>query len=260
MHYDEFKSSKLLNNKIMKPKFKKTLQISCLASGIIALASPVQATTILFNFVNNGDFDGSAGVGETMAVSSGGETVTMTTVDILAPEYIESSVDGSYSASGNILSALNGDDVVTSIGTSNSVGVNNLSIGNDNYETYIQGNTVGTEGNDMNPEEAWIIKFDTDVVISEFNFTSIDSNNEFYDVIINGNTTSFGNSGAADDYTDPLNGLLIAAGTNITFAARGPLDSTHIRISSITVETVPEPSSTALLGLGGLGLIMRRRK
>ena len=34
----------------------------------------------------------------------------------------------------------------------------------------------------------------------------------------------------------------------------------HIDINFMTLQVVPEPSSTALLGLGGLALLFRRRK
>lgn len=50
---------------------------------------------------------------------------------------------------------------------------------------------------------------------------------------------------------------------NFHFVAYGQDDQGNKRINSVTLETtaaVPEPSSTALLGLGGLALIMRRRK
>ena len=37
-------------------------------------------------------------------------------------------------------------------------------------------------------------------------------------------------------------------------------DGNHVFVDNISIEEVPEPSSTALLGLGGLALILRRRK
>ena len=36
--------------------------------------------------------------------------------------------------------------------------------------------------------------------------------------------------------------------------------SDNFTISEVTLSTIPEPSSTALLGLGGLALILRRKK
>ena len=49
--------------------------------------------------------------------------------------------------------------------------------------------------------------------------------------------------------------------TNVSSGAASPEDSTALIDNvTITATTVPEPSSTALLGLGGLALILRRRK
>lgn len=49
------------------------------------------------------------------------------------------------------------------------------------------------------------------------------------------------------------------AGGQIALSA-GPSGGTNHAWQGIRIETVPEPSSTALLGLGGLALILRRRK
>ncbi|MFC5050399.1 PEP-CTERM sorting domain-containing protein [Rubritalea spongiae] len=68
-----------------------------------------------------------------------------------------------------------------------------------------------------------------------------------------------------------VNGVDQGAGTitsfdfteNYQFVAYGQDDQGNKNIRSVTLEStvaVPEPSSTALLGLGGLALIMRRRK
>ena len=94
-----------------------------------------------------------------------------------------------------------------------------------------------------------------------FNATALDQ-----DITISGGTfASFaGGSVSGNTFTntsgDPANGggfsVLIAAGTTefgITTSAGG--DNWHG-----TFSTVPEPSSTALLGLGGLALVLRRKK
>ncbi len=39
-----------------------------------------------------------------------------------------------------------------------------------------------------------------------------------------------------------------------------PAGDNTVNYSNIVVDAVPEPSTTALLGLGGLALILRRRK
>ncbi len=65
-----------------------------------------------------------------------------------------------------------------------------------------------------------------------------------------GGARGFVTFGGADGFT--ANNLVIAADDR-DGSARGS-------IAGIVIETVPEPSSTALLGLGGLALILRRRK
>lgn len=51
-----------------------------------------------------------------------------------------------------------------------------------------------------------------------------------------------------------------AAETTVEFQATNTPNDSTINLSALQVRTVPEPSSTALLGLGGFALIMRRRK
>ncbi len=46
----------------------------------------------------------------------------------------------------------------------------------------------------------------------------------------------------------------------ITLSNTSPAGDNTVNYSNIVVDAVPEPSTTALLGLGGLALILRRRK
>jgi hypothetical protein len=46
----------------------------------------------------------------------------------------------------------------------------------------------------------------------------------------------------------------------ISFEAFDGATSTGLQLNAYQLRSVPEPSSTALLGLGGLALILRRRK
>jgi len=59
-------------------------------------------------------------------------------------------------------------------------------------------------------------------------------------------------------------GTTLNAGTAYTFtlAVTGPTETggNNIALNSLTLTSVPEPSAGALLGLGGLALILRRRK
>ena len=95
--------------------------------------------------------------------------------------------------------------------------------------------------------------------------TSGDGSNAKYD-----NTVDDGSGGILQTTTHTANGLYyhvfdISSGssdvvvtTNVATAG-----ATHFALTGLAfdnVATVPEPSSTALLGLGGLALILRRRK
>ena len=50
------------------------------------------------------------------------------------------------------------------------------------------------------------------------------------------------------------------AGQKVGIMYQGVTNFSVVDDVSLSVDTVPEPSSTALLGLGGLALILRRRK
>lgn len=64
------------------------------------------------------------------------------------------------------------------------------------------------------------------------------------------------------DVTFDLTGTTIGAGTYTlqVHQSNMPGGGAYASYNGITLTSVPEPSSTALLGLGGLALIMRRRK
>ena len=51
-----------------------------------------------------------------------------------------------------------------------------------------------------------------------------------------------------------------AGDVKVRFFLDGGVDSGGVSFDSVTVQSVPEPSAAALLGLGGLALILRRRK
>ena len=50
------------------------------------------------------------------------------------------------------------------------------------------------------------------------------------------------------------------AGQQLNIQLQGTVASSFLDDVSLSVDTVPEPTTTALLGLGGLALILRRRK
>ncbi len=84
------------------------------------------------------------------------------------------------------------------------------------------------------------------------NFAGRDNSEGWYNAALGNaagyyNTTGFAFSGSIDD-------------VQIYDEALSASDATFLLNNAGTAVGVPEPSSTALLGLGGLALILRRRK
>lgn len=90
---------------------------------------------------------------------------------------------------------------------------------------------------------------------------------ETYDMVIAGGAASTNGFGANDAFgtwnNESFSFLVTDATQAITLEfgmTRTASDTADLVIDNISVNAVPEPSSTALLGLGGLALILRRRK
>ncbi|MBK1830271.1 PEP-CTERM sorting domain-containing protein [Verrucomicrobiaceae bacterium R5-34] len=213
-------------------KLNKTTQTSLIALGIIALSTSAQAALVIYDF-NNGTGLDNVGVGGTMTVDG----LTLTTEDVVGH-------DGSLDSAG-------GSHETNIVTNANALGVNSAT-------TPLN---AGNDARDFDPGEAWIFSFDQDVELTLLNVSSLDtvteltiSSSAFSDLVFV--------DGTANDDFDLLN-TFVAAGTEITImntSVDSTVDDSHdFRITELHVNTVPEPSSTALLGLGGLALIMRRR-
>ncbi|MGJ8657754.1 MAG: PEP-CTERM sorting domain-containing protein [Akkermansiaceae bacterium] len=191
-----------------------------------------------------------------MTRNDGSTPLTITTYDIKYREYsnVVSDVDFTLGAIRSTRSLGNNAETnVIAGGSGNALGINNPSVSNAEWET-LGGDSQET-GN-MNHEESWIITFDHDITLDNVETESIESGANlsiFVDGNLEASITTNGNN------ANPFSGLVIAAGTQIEFMANGDI-LTDLRIESLTATIVPEPSSVALLGLGGLALIMRRRK
>lgn len=245
---------------------KLNLSLPQLAIHLVAsslLISSASAATVVFDFrANNGGgvLDGAGApptAGSNFDPSGVGDTITLdglttTIVDILVPEYDTSGAIPVLT--GNTLSGTVGG-VTTNISGQDALGVNNPSINNSTF-SMIGG---GTEASDFNVGESLIFSFDQDVVFTEIELESVVATDTFT-VSVDG--ISLLATTGDDSFLDSLGGLAgltIAAGSEITFAAGGDIVDSSFRIETFTVDVIPEPSSLALLALGGLMMAKRRR-
>lgn len=180
-----------------------------------------------------------------------------------------------YSTSGNPDNA-----VVSGTSTIGAVTVSNNSVGTkastDVVFTFDGNNAIGAFGNLASGEQdAWDITFN-DLTVGTNVITLYLGHNQGnrvydFDVFLNGVSAITDTSAQLSTYLTPSTGGH-AVKYEITVEATTATDDLRLLFGSpsgsggegyfagYTVESVPEPSSTALLGLGGLALILRRRK
>ena len=244
---------------------RNKLLLSTLAVPLLAIPG-AKGATVFFDFRNGGvvgatetgAFDpGSVGDTATLPDGSGG-TLTATLVEILAPEYI-ANPDSTGDSDAFIRTGLfvNG---TTNISGQQALGVSNPTIGNTPFDLLGTTTNNGSESSDLNPDESFTFTFDQDVIFTEIEIESVVAADTI-DILVDDvsvlttNVEGFINGSALG----ALAGLTIEAGSEITFAVAGDDSVTSVRIESFTVDVVPEPSSIALLGLGSLMMLKRRR-
>ena len=200
---------------------------------------------VVFDFFET-DGDGVAGAdpaGTDFDPSAANDTVTvdgltLTVVDVTAREY---DLSGDLPvATGNILSSADDDNVVTNISGQRALGINNPSIGNGDFDLIGDGN----DSADFNPGETLTFTFDQAVQFTSIELESVEAEDSF-DVLVDGVAVleTTGDDSFIDDLGG-LTGLTIAAGSEITFAVDGVLETatggaaTSLRIETFTVEIV----------------------
>ena len=203
---------------------------------------------VLFDFRSSGG-NGLAGSGEpNLTDLDPGEVgeialvggLGLTLVDITAPEY---DLTGAVPVEIGTLSGAAGDNVMTNVSGQGALGIQNPSIGNTDFDLIGD----GSESSDINPGETVTFTFDQDVVFTSIELESVQADDTF-DVLVDGVAVlqTTGDDAFLDDLGG-LSGLMIPAGSEITFAVGGifapdltDLPSTSIRIETFTVEIMSD--------------------
>ena len=253
---------------------RKKLFLSTLAIPLLAI-SGANGASVLFDFrtANGGgvvDGNGDVAVGSDFDPSVAGDTIglastlgtgddtlvlTATIVDIFAPEFVDDGAGG-FVRSGMTIST----GTTTNISGQDALGLANPSINNTQFDAVAASGNNGSESSDFNDGESLVFTFDQDVIFTSIELESINPVDTF-DVLVNG--VAVLETTGDDEFIDDLGGLAgltIIAGSEITFAAGGNDDVTSFRIETFQVDVVPEPSSSALIGLAGLMMLARRRR
>ena len=248
---------------------RKKLFLSTLAIPLLAI-SGANGATVLFDFrTSNGsgivDGNGTAPTDSNFDTSSTGDTVTLgatgdpsttlttTILDVFAPEY---DVTGAIPVlTGNILSGVDGA-VVTNISGQDSLAIGNPSISNTQFDL-IGG---GTESSDFNSGEGFTFSFNQDVTFTSIELESVVATDTLTIAIDGTDLITYTGDDAFIDDLGVLGSTVITAGQEITFTAGGDIATSSFRIETFQVNIVPEPSSSALIGLAGLMMLARRRR
>ena len=137
---------------------------------------------------------------------------------------------------------------MTSYGAVNGIGFGIVSIAG-SLDGVESGNTAGGLSVDLTP-----------TIANSFVVTTYSSNGGNTPTVPAGHTQLYtsGNIGSADGAAAYLNG--VAAGLQTITYGQGSPSSNQTSGAVFAPAPVPEPSSAALIGLGGLALILRRRK
>lgn len=203
-------------------------------AAMFALVSvPLSADTVEFDFEN---------LDQTGAINNGpiGTTITGLNADGTDSTLTLQTVDVIAGAS----SLSNGDSV-------------NATVNNAQF-------ALGIGDNHFDPGESYVFSFNQNVNVTTITLESFSAGNNF--TVSSGGTT-IGLTALADPDNNgfSVNGLVdslsVAAGEDVTlsFVGGGP---SLVRVVNIQAEiaAVPEPSSLALIALGSIGMIVRRKR
>lgn len=192
-----------------------------------------------FDFDNDTEFANNQGIGSTMTAASldGSSTATLSIVDLFAPEFVNNA------PTATILRASQGDLVTTEIGNSNSLGVDNPSVTDDDFFA-----GAGLEERDINDGEGLVFEFDVPVVITSLDLVSLDDGTVTVDIAGIGSFSLNNDEDVPQDqFSLPFGTGFIPAGADITISLSSPdAPSANVRIQAITISTVAVPAPCLL--------------
>ena len=175
------------------------------------VTSAEELSNIVLDFNNDTAFDNGGGLGTVAVASSlnGDSAVFASILDVFANDFANP---------GTVLRNSAGDMVTTQIG-SNSLGVDNPSVTDDDFFA-----GSGIEARDFNDGEGLVIEFNIPVVVAELNLVSLDDGTltvaiegvgsfDFVDDPVNA---------PDDNFSNPFGVSVIPAGADITFSFSSP--------------------------------------
>jgi len=248
----------------------KTKITSLITAGILGTSLASQAATIVYQ----SDFTGST-VGDAGLESSGSNS-GIWNVDTVNDRLNFSASFSTSRATVNNTVGFQSDLITLDVtfnqlgsGTAFTIGLvdadDNWNNGNDFLDTFGQPYAIAfqTDGTSENANS------NDDVLMFHNESTTIALSDAQGDITY-GQDTTLSITVTANSFSYSLNGAPATTGAitfdtskNYMFAAyanRGASANNGSYISNITITAIPEPSSTALLGLGGLALMLRRKR
>ncbi len=211
--------------------------IASFAICLLALTYNAQSQLVInFSAVGDGGNLDGAGVGASQTFVDGPFSFDLTTVDLLGQDGLS-----------NVADSRNNQTIITSLG----------------FGMRTQGGDFTNDAQNFNVGEAWSFSFDQDLTFDALALGSYTTGLDVNLTFLDGTNSGAGTNYLLNTTSTPTIGYNYTSGTvaRLSFDGLGTTTDPVFRLTSFTVTAVPEPSSFALLFLGGsLLLFLRRRK